>query len=115
MSQLDKALSIGPVGSRRCALLVIVREEVKGEFVFGEVELVDLFHAEELIELDRGFGVVDPEHGVVQEVFGGVGSHGCECSACWDIVSRHRVEMRDGLAHQVWICVGRLAEDERRL
>lgn len=52
VSQLDEALAIRPVGSCRCALLVIVGEEVEGEFVFGEVEFVDLFHAEELVELD---------------------------------------------------------------
>lgn len=76
---------MGPCG---CALLVVVGEEVEGEFVFGEVELVDLFHAEELVEFDGGLGVFDPEHGVVQEVFGGVGSHSCEWSACWNMVSR---------------------------
>jgi len=52
VSQLDEALAIRPVGSYRCALLVIVGEEVEGEFVFGEVEFVDLLHAEELVELD---------------------------------------------------------------
>lgn len=88
MRELDETLAIRPVGSCGCALLVVVGEEVEGEFVFGEVELVDLFHAEELVEFDGGFGVFDPEHGVVQEVFGGVGSHGCEWSACWNMVSQ---------------------------
>lgn len=64
--ELDDAFAVGPVVRMTDGFGGIVGHEVEVEFVVRELELVDLLHAEELVELDGFLGVLDPQHGVVE-------------------------------------------------
>lgn len=64
--KLDDAFAVGPVIRVGDGFGTVVGHEVEVKFVVGKLEFVDLLHAEEFVEFDRGFGVFDPEHGVVE-------------------------------------------------
>lgn len=60
VGQLDDAFSVGPMGSLRCRLSTIVRQEVEVKLVVWKLELVDLRHAQQLVELERSLRILDP-------------------------------------------------------
>lgn len=60
VGQLDDTFTIGPMVVVRDGLWAVVGEKVEIELVVGEFKLVDLLHAEELVEFDAGLWVLDP-------------------------------------------------------
>jgi hypothetical protein len=59
--KLDDAFAVGPVIAVRGSLGTIVCEETKVELGIGVLDLVDLFHTKELVELDRALWILDTD------------------------------------------------------
>jgi hypothetical protein len=89
MGQLKNALPRkGRFALIKRILRGIIRQKVKREFSFFKVPFLDESHAHDVaVEFERFRGVLDAEHGVVEDVGAGVcvGRHGggriamCEC------------------------------------